>query len=94
MPKSNYDVTGKVNIFPMENPWVFISIPKKYTAQLRKKATRGLVPVTVTLGNTTWDTSLLPMGNGTQFIPLKKEVRKSEKITVGDNITLSFTLRK
>lgn len=93
MPKRSYPVTGEVKIFPMENPWIFVSVPKKYTDLFRKKANRGLVPITITLGGTTWDTSLLPMGNGKQFIPLKKQVRKAEKITVGDKITLSFVLR-
>jgi len=33
------------------------------------------------------------MGDGTQFIALKKAVRKKEKINIGDDIKLSFKLR-
>ena len=53
----------------------------------------NLIPITATLGKTTWDTCLAPKGDGTQFIPLKIKVRKDENIKVGDKIKLSFTLR-
>ncbi len=86
-------VTGIVEIFPLENPWVYIRVPKEYTEMFKDIAERGLVPITVTLGSSTWDTSLLPIGNGTQFIALKKAVRKKERIEVGDSIELSFILR-
>ena len=78
----------------MDNPWFYVEVPKEHTLEVRNKIPRGLVPVTVTLGNSTWDTSLLPLGNGKQFIPLKAKIRKNENINVRDEIELSFTLRK
>ncbi len=87
-------VSGTVKIFPVENPWVYISVPKDYTEMFKDIADRGLVPITVTLGGSKWDTSLLPMGDGTHFIALKASVRKAEKINVGDRIELTFVLRQ
>ena len=87
-------VTGTVRIFLVENPWVYVDIPKKYTDETRHLADRGLVAVTVTLGKSKWHTSLMPKGDGTQFIPLSAKVRKAENVAVGDPIKLSFTLRQ
>jgi hypothetical protein len=71
-----------------------VDIPEKYTKMLKGYADRGLVAIKVTLGNSTWDTSLMPMGDGTQFIPLSAKVRNAENIKVGDNIKLTFVLSK
>ncbi len=60
----------------------------------RDVADRGLVAITATLGSSIWDTSLMPMGDGTHFIPLNSKVRKKENVEVGDHIGLSFILRK
>lgn len=36
----------------------------------------------------------MPMGDGTQFIPLPAKVRKTENISVGDTIDVHFQLRE
>ena len=94
MEKEIFKGKSSVKIFPVKNPWIYVDIPEKYTEMLKNYADRGLVAVKVTLGKSTWDTSLMPMGNGTQFIPLSAKVRKAENIEVGDNINLTFILRK
>lgn len=93
MKDLTFPVSGTVKIFPLENPWVYVSVPKEYTEMTAHLAERGLVPITVTLGSSTWDTSLLPMGDGTQFIALKASVRKKEGLELGDKIKLTFKLR-
>jgi hypothetical protein len=50
----------------------------------------GLVPATITLGKTTWKRSLLPFGDGTLFIALSEKIRRTEKITVGDTVIITF----
>ncbi len=94
MKSSVFPVTSVVEIFQAVSPWVYVRIPKEYTEMFQVLAERGLVPVTVTLGKTTWNTSLMPMGDGTQFIPLSKKVRKAEKVQLGNKIRLSFILRE
>lgn len=89
-----FQVKGKVLIFPVINPWVYVSIPKKYTQMTHHHADRGLVAITVFLGKSTWNTSLMPKGDGTQFIPLPAKVRKIENIQIGGNVSLFFVLRK
>jgi hypothetical protein len=85
-----YKVTGIVDIFPEPSGWHFVRVPKEQTDPLTKAGAWGMVPVEVTLGNTTWNTSLLPMGQGQYFIALKQAVRKKEKVGLGDTITCTY----
>jgi hypothetical protein len=85
---------GKVELFPQKGGWHFVRVPKKYTEITHDLSQRGLVAITATLGSSTWKTSLLPMGDGTQFIALSAKVRKAEKIKLDDAITMSFVLRE
>jgi hypothetical protein len=57
------------------------------------RADRGLIAVRATVGDTTWDTSLLPIGDGSTFIALNARVRKRNALATGDSITVTFTLR-
>ncbi|MCI0549425.1 MAG: DUF1905 domain-containing protein [Anaerolineae bacterium] len=90
----HFPVSGEVKIFQVDNPWIYVDVPKKYTDDTKHLADRGLVAITATLGTSIWNTSLMPMGDGTQFIPLPAKVRKLENVEIGDRIKLSFVLRK
>ncbi len=90
--KKVFQTTGRVKIFPQKGGWVYLPISQTYTDLGIKKPLWGLVPVTMTLGKTTWRKSLLPLGDGTLFIALNARVRKAEGIHVGDVVTVSFSL--
>jgi hypothetical protein len=48
----------------------------------------------VTIGQTVWKTSIFPDSkSGSYLLPLKAEVRKKEKIGVGDTLTFSIEIR-
>jgi hypothetical protein len=94
MKPTPYQVTGNVEIFQVEKPWIYVRIPERYTEALKDRAERGLVAVTITCGSSTWPSSLLPMGDGTQFIALPAKVRKKEGIEVGDTVSLTFLPRQ
>lgn len=89
-----FRVINKVEIFPQKGGWYFIRIPKSITRKLADKADRGLIAVNATIGKTSWDTSLLPMGDGTHFIALNAKVRKKENVDLGNKIKVAFHLRK
>ncbi|WP_407355709.1 DUF1905 domain-containing protein [Methanolobus sp. WCC5] len=88
-----YEVAGEVKIFPQKGGWVYIRVPIEITERLIHMAQRGLIPIRATVGMTSWDTSLLPMGDGTHFIPLNAKVRQKEGIETGGNATVSFRIR-
>jgi hypothetical protein len=90
---NNYKAKGKVELFPQKGGWVYIRVPFIITKGLLHRADRGLIPIKATVGEFSWDTSLLPMGDGTHFIALNAKARKKESIEVGDTITIAFELR-
>jgi hypothetical protein len=112
MRKSNYKIRAKIWLYPgPENGgnWHFVTLPKKYSAQIKKDFTKvkrgwGSLPVTVTIGpnsskkrqasKTSWETSIFPDNkSGTYLLPLKSEVRKKEDIFEGETITFSIKIQ-
>ena len=91
--KKRFTARGKVEIFPQKGGWVYVRGPQTYENLGVAKPKWGLVPITATLRQTSWKTSLLPMGDGTLFIALNKKVREKEDIKVGDMVQVSFVVR-
>ena len=73
-------------------PYHFLRVPEDEAAQLQDVAAAitygwGMVPVTATIGATTWTTSLWPQA-GTYVVPLKDRVRRAEGISLDDVVTV------
>ena len=88
-----YTVRGIVQLFPQKGGWHYVAVPQKYSDELARLAERGLVAVRATVGDISWDTSLLPMGDGTQFIALPAKVRQANGLVVGRSVTVAFVPR-
>ena len=74
--------------------WHFVTLPLDAADEVRDEAGPragfGSIRVSVTLGTTTWKTSLFPEGEGgSMVLPVKKEVRRAEGLVAGDLCTLS-----
>ena len=80
--------TNVVKRFPQPGGWVYVPINQTYAELGIKKPKWGLVPATITVGKTTWKKSLLPYGDGTLFVALSEKIRNTEKIVVGDTVTV------
>jgi hypothetical protein len=90
-----YKFKTKVWLWPGENPWHFVTIEKEDAVEIKKEEPWprkgfGSIPVKVTVGKTTWKTSIFPEKKGTYLLPIKKEVRDKEKLTVGSKVTISL----
>lgn len=94
MAKNLYAIKARVWLYPGLAGWHFISIPKKESAAIKidfdtKKRGWGSLPVQVTVGKTTWDTSIFPdKKSGAYLLPLKAAVRKKENIFNNEMIKL------
>ena len=70
--------------------WVFVTLPDDESEEIRDVAGGvrrgfGSLRVRVTVGATSWKTSIFPgSGGGAYVLPLKRPVRKAEGIDVGD----------
>ena len=60
--------------------------------EMGKRRGFGSVKVTVTLGESTWQTSLFPNKDGSWFLPVKKPVRVAEGLEYGDEVSVELEL--
>jgi len=52
----------------------------------------GVIPVTVTIGGTTFSTSLFPRDGG-YLVPVKDAVRREEQVALGDVVAIELAIR-
>lgn len=95
-----FQVRVKVWLYPgKEANWHFVTLPKKQSDQIKKrfgefKRGWGSLPVVVTIGKTSWKTSIFPDKKaGAYLLPLKSDVRKKEQIGIGDVIALRMEIQ-
>lgn len=97
--KNVYKMKSEVWLYPGMVGWHFISVPKKQSEEIKKKFGGkqkgwGSFPVLVTLGKTSWNTSIFPdKKSATYLLPLKAEVRKKEGILKGDIVIFSLEIK-
>ena len=73
-------------------PYHFVRVPEDDAAVIQDVAAAvtygwGMVPVAVTVGDTTLTTALWPK-EGTYYVPLKDRLRGAEAIALGDVVTV------
>lgn len=71
--------------------WFFAALPEHLSAEIREipRPARGFgsVRVAVTIGGSSWRTSIFPDGGrGAYVLPLKRAVRDAEGIEDGDTV--------
>lgn len=88
-----YEATGPVELFPQQGGWHYVAIPLTISEQLADLADRGVIAITATVGQTTWDTSLLPMGDGSHFVALNAAVRSANDLELGGSVTIGIRPR-
>jgi len=78
--------------YPGADGWHFVSLPAEVSAEitdLTAGARRGFgsVRVAVTVGATSWRTSIFPDSKaGAYLLPVKKAVRAAEHLEAGDEV--------
>jgi Domain of unknown function (DUF1905) len=78
--------------------WTFVSLPTDVYEEIRDHDDRprrgfGSLRVRVTIGASTWTTSIFPDNTrGTYVLPIKRRIRQAEALDVGDVATVSLEL--
>lgn len=81
-----------------DNSWTFVSLPVEASEEVRelfggRRRGFGSVRVRVTVGGSTWTTSIFPdSGKGCYVLPVKRAIRKAEAIDAGDTATVTVEL--
>jgi hypothetical protein len=79
--------------------WHFLTLPAAVMEELRDEAPPagpgfGSIRVTVTLGCSTWDTSVFPdKASGSFVLPVRKEVRRANQLFAGDAVDAALRVR-
>ena len=80
---------------PEGTAWVFVTVPPDETDDIRMRSGPprgfGSVRVEVTIGSTTWRTSVFPDKRGFA-LPVKKAVRRAEALEIGDSARVRLEL--
>lgn len=96
--KKTFDVDAFVWIYPGKAGWNFVTIQKKTSEEIdyyfsESKRGWGSLPVKVTVGKTTWTTSIFPDKKTKSYLlPIKLAVRKAEKLYEGDRIKINLEI--
>jgi hypothetical protein len=77
--------------------WVFVTVPEDISDDIRivsgPPTGFGSVRVEVTIGTTTWRTSVFPdKSEGAYVLPVKRAVRRAEALEPGDVAGISLLL--
>lgn len=83
--------TGEVWRYPGEAGWHFITLPPDIAddidGEVGERAGFGSIPIEVTIGTSTWCTSLFPDKASASFVlPVKKAIRQAEHLESGTQV--------
>lgn len=93
-----YRFRAELWLYSGKAAWHFITLPHDVTDEIDELTapTRrgfGSVRVTVTVGSTTWQTSIFPDTKAGSFVlPVKKPVRAAAQISAGDQVDVTLQL--
>ena len=96
MASSTFTFTAEVWEHDGPAAWFFLGLPEAITDDIdarfgHRAAGFGSIRVEVTIGATTWRTSLFPDSTrGTYVLPVKKPVRKAEAIDAGTRVRVTL----
>jgi hypothetical protein len=79
--------------------WHFVTLPGAVTEELRDRVPPagpgfGSIRVSVTLGRSTWDTSVFPdKASGSFVLPVRRDVRRANQLVAGDAVDVTLRVR-
>jgi len=90
------EFSGELWLWQGPAPWHFVTVSDEASAGLEATAPLvsygwGMIPVAVQIGSTRWTTSLWPKDDR-YIVPIKAAVRRSEKLELGDVVTVRLTV--
>ena len=98
VPVAEYEFDARLRLWDARkhDSWTFADLPTDVAdeiADVSAGVTRGFgsVRVEVTIGRTTWRTSIFP-GATTYVLPVKAAVRRAESVAAGDDVPVLLRL--
>ena len=92
---NSYQVSGSVQRFPGKYGWYYVPLPEDLSSDFReivRSKWPALLGAELTLGKTTWNSSIMPIKDDPLFIALPEKVRNQEKVSEGSEVQILFRL--
>ncbi|MFZ5820352.1 MAG: DUF1905 domain-containing protein [Chloroflexota bacterium] len=91
------EFNGTIIFWKGPAPWFFVAVPELQSRDLKSISNLvtygwGVIPVHVRIGRTEFETSLFPK-DGLYLVPIRASVRKAEKLSEGDKISVRLEVR-
>lgn len=96
--KPSFDFTAELTPWESKPNVYFLQVPPDIGAQVNDVPTPprgfGSIAVKVTIGATTWSTSIFPISSlkDSFFLPIKAAVRRTESLELGDAVDVRIQL--
>jgi hypothetical protein len=93
----SYDFAAEIWESGSTGAWAFVTVPAAESEDIRFESAPpvgfGSVRVEVTVGGSTWRTSVFPDSKLRCYVmPVKKVVRRAEDLEIGDLVSVSLVL--
>ena len=93
-----YHFTAVLWLHAGDAAWHFVTLPDDVSDDIEARTSDvrrgfGSARVRVTVGDTTWSTSVFPDSKrGAYVLPVKKDVRRAEHLAAGEALTIELEL--
>jgi hypothetical protein len=93
-----FEFAASLWLYPGADGWHFISVPPEISAEINditggRRRGFGSVRVAVTVGGTSWRTSIFPDSKTrTYLLPMKKAVRAAEHLEAGNDVRVRIEI--
>ena len=92
----NFAFSGEIWFWKGPSPFHFVTVPPAECRELKAASSAvtygwGMIPVEVSVGDTSWTTALWPK-DGRYVVPLKDWVRRAEGLQLGDVVEVRLTV--
>ncbi len=92
-----YEFGAELWRYPGGAAWYFVTLPTDVADDIAEAVPHrrgfGSVPVAVTVGATTWQTSLFPDTKAASYVlPIKRGVRTAESLADGDDVAVRMVI--
>jgi hypothetical protein len=90
------EFVGKIIYWRGPSPWFYVVVPPEESDAIKAISNSvtygwGVIPVTVTIGETQFTTSLFPR-DGLYLVPLKVIVRKAESLELDADVLVKLVI--
>jgi Domain of unknown function (DUF1905) len=93
-----FTFTAPLWLYSGKGAWHFVTLPKDAADEIKffNASAKGFMPISVTaqINDTVWKSSIFPDSkSGSYLMAIKADVRKTENLKAGDDVTLTVKVR-